>query len=103
VKPAFVASIVSLFVVVAACGGRAGAVETGRGQGGGNIDAACTTNADCTQSYCNGTWVEGGSCKSSSDCAGYVAAAGGYQPPAPNKRCIDGVCHQVGSCSNDHS
>ena len=70
---------------------------------GGQVGSACVASAECTQSFCNGTWAEGGHCEKDADCPGYEAAAGGYRPRAPNKRCIGNVCHQVGRCSTDHS
>jgi hypothetical protein len=67
------------------------------------IGAPCTSDVGCSDSYCNGAWPEHADCKVDSDCPGYIEVRGGSRDIAPNKRCVDGVCHQVGRCERDHS
>lgn len=69
----------------------------------GDIGSPCVkTEKTCIDSYCNGTWTEG-PCKVATDCRGYIDVDYGDQPLGPNKRCIKGLCYQVGTCSTDHS
>ena len=69
----------------------------------GGVGSPCIEmDNTCVDSECNGTWTEG-PCKVATDCSGYVDVDYGEQPLGPNKRCIKGLCYQVGRCSTDHS